>query len=58
MTTPRQNRINYANELTHIALTRIDNTEILKDIIKFITFYKKRVISKKQMNEVFKHVLE
>ena len=44
-----QEKINsYAHQLTHIALTRIDNIELLKDIIKFISFYKKRVVTKKQ----------
>ena len=48
MTTAKQNIINgYANELTHSALVSINNTMLLKDIIKFIELYKNREITKR-----------
>ena len=40
MEAAKQSKINsYANKLIHIALTTIDNIEILKDIIKFSVVY-------------------
>ena len=59
MKAARQMKINsYANQLTHIALTTIDNIDILQNVINFIVLYKNREITKQELKNKYEQIIK
>ena len=59
MAAARRNKINtYGNKLIHTALTTIDNTEILENVIKIIGQYKNREITKHELRNSYEQIIK